>query len=328
MEFDNQSTRQTNTNSADIGREGRDASRSGNFYRQANDEAGGFDLDDETLVSIEAAASTLIYQDVAIRGPEWLRAAAEAKAAMAQRLPGTSEWNIGNGPGSLKNRTYAEREEDENEATAAYLEIMSDAIEAEHSLERERERQEWSRATHSYAGIEMTGAEWGEFADALKGDTALRRWLIDEMMKKGKSQVEAAKQADQVALLARMQSLPENQWTPEMKALDRELDQNPERRAELDDYMNRAQGRKVEIGSEINSTVRQSTQNVSVGVGADLLVSVRVPNSDFPTAPNLTEAHGRALAATEPLDAPKIIQTASISAGPSPAVSPGGGFDV
>lgn len=327
MDFNNQSTRQTNTDSADIGREGKDASRSGNFYRQANDEAGGFDLDDEALGSIEAAASALVYQDVAIRGPAWMKQAAETKAIFAERLPGTSEWTIGDGVGSLKNQTYVEREEEENEKTAEFLDQMADIIEAEQS--REHERQEWARTTHSYAGIEMTGAEWGEFADALKGDTALRRWLIDEMMKKGKSQVEAAKQADQVALLARMQSLPENQWTPEMKALDRELDQNPERRAELDDYIKRGRNFELQSPGNIRDVAASDTsQTISIDAGADILESGRSPHADFPSAPNLTLEHGRALAATQPLDAAKPAQIALVSAAPSPVVSPGGGFDV
>lgn len=309
------------------------------FYRQADEHSGGFDLDEEELFSIEEAASALVYQDVAIRGPEWAKAAAEMKAAMAQRLPGTSEWNIGNGPGSLKNRSYAEREEEEEEKSAAFLELMGDSIEMEQELQSERQRREWATQTHSYAGIEMTGEEWGQFADALQGETPLRRWLVEEIMKKGKSQAEASKQADQIALLARMQSMPESDWTPEMRELDRELDQNPEKRRELDDYLNRGRDREAEIGRETARSAVNANQRASSDARADVLaldsgqaVNLNAPTSrghaDFPTAPNLTEEHGRAVAATEPLDALKPVQIASVPVQPSPVVSPGGGFDV
>ena len=308
------------------------------FYRQADEQSGGFDLDEEELFSIEEAASALVYQDVAIRGPEWAKAAAEMKAAMAQRLPGTSEWNIGNGPGSLKNMTISERKEEEEEKSAAFLELMGDSIEVEN--ERQRERHEWATQTHSYAGIEMTGEEWGQFADALQGETPLRRWLVEEIMKKGKSQAEATRQADQIALLARMQSMPEGDWTPEMRELDRELDQNPEKRREFDDYLSRAANNDgLAMGRSLNRESRSADQDTSTDVGADLLASgggvavdLEAPSSrgrsDFAGAPHLTAEHARAVVATEPLDAPKPVQIAAVPVQRSPVVSPGGGLDV
>ena len=308
------------------------------FYRQADAQAGGFDLDEEKLFSIEEAASTLVYQDVPVRGPEWAKAAAEMKAAFAQRLPGTSEWNIGNGPGSLKNQTIYERLEEEEEKSAAFIELMGDGIEKEQ--ERQRERSEWASQMHSYAGVEMTREEWGQFADALRGDTPLRRWLVEDIMKKGKSREEATRQADQIALLARMQSIPESEWTPEMRALDRELDQNPDKRREFDDYLNRAANNwQSSPDLRTNHAASNANQEVSVDAGSDVFasgdgerVNLAAPTSrghaDFPTAPNLTEEHGRAVAATEPLDAPKPVQIASVPVQPSPTTNPGGGFDV
>lgn len=284
-------------------------------------------MEDEALIDIEQAAQTLIYQDAVITGPAWAQEAAAAKANFAQRLPGTSEWTIGSGSGSLSQLSFAERQGKKEKEALENLGEMADQIEKAQEFERERE--EWSRASHSYAGMEMTGAEWGEFADALQGDTPLRRWLVDEIMKKGKSQSEATRQADQIAILARMQSMPESDWTPEMKALDRELDANPERRKEFDDYLNR--GRNFEATSPGNvrdATVSGTKQSSSVEAGAELLASGCSANADFPSAPNLTAEYGRAVATTEPLDGPKPAQIVAASVRPSPSVSPGGGLDV
>lgn len=306
------------------------------FYRQADEHSGGFDLDEEELFSIEEAASALIYQDVAIRGPEWAKAAAEMKAAMAQRLPGTSEWNIGNGPGSLKNRSYAEREEDEKEQSLAHFGEMIDQIEEEQ--ERDRERREWATQMHSYAGIEMTGEEWGKLAAALQGNTDARRRLIDALKKDGKSQADAEKEADQIALLAKMQSMPQSDWTPEMRALDRQLEQDPDLRNQWNGYLKRAADLEFTSDVRADRGAVTASQNVSVEARTEALASgvgpaINLPeaaraHSDFPTAPNLTQEHGRAVSATEPLDTPRPVQVASAPVQVSPLVSPGGGFDV
>lgn len=50
----------------------------------------------------------------------------------------------------------------------------------------------------------MTGEEWGEFADQLKGDTPLRKWLLEKLKKNGKTDAKANEMADQMALLASM----------------------------------------------------------------------------------------------------------------------------
>lgn len=337
MVFNNGSSTRDNTSPVRTDAEGGGASRSGNLLRQANDETGGFDLDDEAFVSIEAAASALVYQDVAIRGPEWVKAAAEMKAAFAQRLPGTSDWNIGNGPGSLKNRSYAEREEDEKEQSLAHFSEMIDQIEEEQ--ERDRERREWAAQMHSYAGIELTGEEWGKLAAALQGNTDARRRLIDALKKDGKSQADAEKEADQIALLAKMQSMPKSDWTPEMWDLHRKLEQDPDLRHQWNGYLNRAANEwKASPNLAKNLEANNADQETSVDARTDLFASGAGPevslastprgHSDFPTAPNLTQEHGRAVSATEPLDTPRPVLIASAPVQPSPVVSPGGGFDV
>ena len=135
----------------------------------------------EQAGGMSAAITQAFYGEAHISGPGWKVASAQGQAAFMQRLPGISDWTIGNGPGSLSNLTPEERERQQADDDADYLDSLVDLGEREQ--ERQREREEWSRSTHSYAGMEMTGAEWGEFADKLKGDTPLRKWLLEKLKK-------------------------------------------------------------------------------------------------------------------------------------------------
>lgn len=188
--------------------------------------------EDSATVDMAQAEQILFYQDAPISGPDWLKDAAQSKANFAQRLPGVSEWTIGNGVGSLGQLTREEAAEKEREETAEWFEALADTI--EQTNREEREREEWAQARHKYAGLDMTGEEWGEFADQLKGDTPLRKWLVEKLKKEGKTEGKANEMADQMALLAKMQSLPPSQWTPEMKALDEKLKADPKLKGELD----------------------------------------------------------------------------------------------
>lgn len=298
----------------------------------------------EPAPDMAQAEQILFYQDAPINGPDWLKDAAQSKANFAQRLPGTSEWTIGNGVGSLGQLTREEIAQKEKEESAEWFEQFSETI--EQAQEQEREREEWAKASHRYAGMEMTGEEWSEFADQLKGDTPLRKWLLEKLKKEGKTDGKATEMVDQMSLLAKMQSLPPNQWTDDMKALDAKLDANPALRKELDRDMSegkkamsavQANGQKVEQTVEVART----GTTASATAGADILaqgsdpVAVPKPNSFASTVDgpaiastlDLSQHHKAALAAKEPLDTPK--QIAAISPAPTPApTSPGGGFDV
>lgn len=261
------------------------------------------------------------------------------------------EKSIGSGfGGRTGDKTTADekREQQEQDSEDSFEQLRSHFDQIQ---EQERERAEWSRSMHSYAGMDMSGEEWGAFADELKADTPLRRWLVEQFKKKGKPEAEAQKQADQVSLLAKMQSLPPSQWTDEMKALDAELDANPEKRAELDEALrdankmrhspdlSAAQSAKVakaasgglETSIEARADMLSGGAQFASDVTATQLASTSPPIKDrlFSSAPILTNHYDQALAATEPLD--KAKEPARIAmAAPAPAAMPAasGGFDV
>lgn len=260
------------------------------------------------------------------------------------------EKSIGSGfGGRTGDKTTADekREQQEQDSEEGFEQLRSHFDQIQ---EQERERAEWSRSMHSYAGMDMSGEEWGAFADELKADTPLRRWLVEQFKKKGKPEAEAQKQADQVSLLAKMQSLPPSQWTDEMKALDAELDANPGKRAELDKALREANSwrQNPQLSSERSGEIAQtSSGGVETSVEARVDVLSATPSATgtaapavsgkpaqsterlFSSAPILTDHYDKALVATEPLDKPKppvpIAMAAQVSA-PMPAAS--GGFDV
>lgn len=233
-------------------------------------------------------------------------------------------------------------------------ELLSQYAEAAERRREDRER--WQNDRHTLGHVTMTGKEWEAFADELKSDTPLRRWLLQEIMRReNKTEAEAKKQADEIALLARMQSMPEEDWTPEMKALDRKLDEQPELRAKYVEYTEDVKAYKDQnhgLKNANESTIRDSSQDQSVEVAADVLAATpdtalpynrKLPASAaatrdmkyevFPTAPVLVEHHAAAMAATEPLDSKPL----ALPREPSPprtspgtqvaSASPGAGFD-
>jgi hypothetical protein len=241
-----------------------------------------------------------------------------------------------------------ERAAKEDEEALEAFESGMESVDREQERQQ-REREEWSRSMHSYAGMEMTGEEWGKFADELKGDTPLRKWLLEKLKKDGKTESEAKTLADQMALLTKMQSLPQSQWTPEMNALNSKLEADPVLKEEL--IRDLKEARAAEFGLQengqkigVNANIPK-TDNVGSAIAkADILsqssgaaVSV-TPNSYASTIDSpaiissiaLGEHHKAALAAQEPLDAPKQIAVST----PTPAppfpiqTSPGGGLEV
>jgi hypothetical protein len=251
------------------------------------------------------------------------------------------EFSMTGGDGSLKayfeemfEGTPEEKKKKENE------EALREAIDNIEDRRRE-ERAEWSRTRHSYAGIEMTGEEWGKFAERMEGDTPLRKWLLERQRQKGKTEPEAKQAVDQMVLLAKMQNLPPDQWTPEMQALDTTLKADPKLEQELQESLREAKNQDVTVQVEEKADIAVVQTETSAANGADALsqslgAKVSLPSakpdalvadspaSQFPSAPNLAEHHRAAMTATEPLDPPK-----QIAALPTPApTAPGSGFDV
>lgn len=244
---------------------------------------------------------------------------------------------------NFQNQQEQKKEKDAEAASDEASEISGDI-----QKQQQKEREEWAQAQHSYAGIEMTGEEWGEFSDKLKGDTPLRKWLLEKLKKQGKTDAQANEMADQMSLLAKMQSLPPSQWTPEMKALDTKLDADPTLKKELE--RNLQETKKAEAIVEVNNQrvvanleIAATGTETSIAAKADILAQSAGPEAalttiptykatseeerTFPTAPDLGEHHRAAMEAKVPLDTSK--QLASFIPPPTPATpAPGGGFDV
>ena len=303
-------------------------------------------LEQDETVDLAQEETIAFYGDGPLRGPAWAQEAVEQRAAFAQRIPGTSEWTIGNGVGSLSQLTAQERAEQEDEEALEDFRDTIEIVKEEQERREEREREEWSRSMHSYAGMEMTGEEWGKFADELKGDTQLRKWLLEKLKKDGKTDEQARTMADQMALLAKMQSLPPSQWTPEMKAFNSKLDADPALRQELNKDLKEA--REAERGLSLNkqdiaqsNAIERTGTDHSVASGDETLsqslgkavgpvsqqpssYASSIGEAGIKSLIQLTEHHQAALQAVEPLDAPK--QVAAFTPPPAPT-SPGAGFD-
>lgn len=151
---------------------------------------------------------------------------------------------------------------------------------------RERERREYERREQTIGNVTMTGAEWLELADELKRDGPLRQWLVGQIMaNENKTREEAERDADQVALYIRMQNTPRDQWTDEMKALDRYLIEHPEVRADYDAHIDaidqyRVSARGHESGAELAS--RDASRDNSLAAGASALDGVDAFELDQP----------------------------------------------
>lgn len=199
-------------------------------------------------------------------------------------------------------------------------------------MERQREIEEWAHAEHSYAGLEMTGEEWSKFSDELKNDTPLHRWLVDQIKKKeNKTDAQAQSEAAKIALLAKMQSVPKDQWTSDMKSLDQYLNDNPAERARYNEYIKNAddQRKGLALGqaNTLEKTATDSKQENSIATQADSLTA-----KPFPGAPNASDDFQAA--ASPPVANVKAPDPSTpapqIAAASPPPQMPGGsgGFDM
>lgn len=223
--------------------------------------------------------------------------------------------------------------------------------------EEKREREAWAQATHRFGNVEMTGEEWGEMATLLGKDSALRRQMIERLMKKGKSKEEAQDIVDQAKRASYLMSIPENQRTDEQKAELRKLEQNED----VQDVIATAKAfEKPGQAAKASPTVERASMTASVEAGTEMLdagagagakdatklafnqtlgdekratteVASPAKNEIFASAPDLGEHYQKAVQATDPLDAekskPQQVAANDLKAAP-PAAAPGSGFAV
>ncbi|MBO9712691.1 MAG: hypothetical protein J7495_07235 [Sphingomonas sp.] len=230
-------------------------------------------------------------------------AATEAQASLALRLEGAENFSLAGKGGAIGGKSRAEREKDEAEEA---LELFAWTAE---EAERQRERDEWSKATHSFAGVNMTGAQWGELGDELRRDGPLRQWLISRMVRDGKTNGQATVKADEMADVFTALSKPPTQRTPEENAAIDRAKSDPD----FQRYTSQAAVQKFGR-SEINGGGMRHEQDGSTTSRAEL----------FTTAPDLSSGYRAALAASEPLDAPKLAATTT----PAPLPANSAGLDL
>lgn len=259
--------------------------------------------DSEWKVDPAVYTAARIFNAVALPDdmPDYLKDAIEAKAEQARISAQEAGFVAPDTNRLIDGKTLQERERDKDEENRLY--VVSVVQEVEQRLERERE--EWAQQKHIFAGINMFGEEYGAIGADLKRDSVLRQWLIERLMKDGKTRSEAENKADIIADATTIMAKPESQRTDAEREKVRRAEQDPEIRKVMPELAE--QHRQINAGMEQKQSLNAG-QNSSVETGSDL----------FASAPALTNHYGVALAATEPLQAvQKITPPAPTTPAPS-----------
>lgn len=233
--------------------------------------------------------------------PDFLKEAIDAKAEQAKISAQEAGFIAADMGRVFDGKTLQERERDKDEENRLY--VASVVQDVEQRLERERE--EWAQQKHSFAGVDLSGEEYGAIGADLKRDSALRQWLIERLMKDGKTRSEAENKADIIADANTIMAKPESQRTDEEREKVKRAEQDPEIRKVMPELAE--QHRQMNAGMEQKRSLNAG-QTASVETGSDL----------FASAPALTTHYGVALAATEPLQpVQKITPPAPTTPAPS-----------
>lgn len=235
---------------------------------------------------------------------------------------------IGNGSGAItevngiqyvNGKPVNDGEDDDAEA----LEEMAD------QMERERK---WSEETHRFGDVEMSGDEWEELSEQLSGNTPLRKRMIERLMAQGQSQKQAEETVDKAAEVSHIMNVPESQRTAEQRKILIEAEQKPDVGKVIkwgaDVQNNRTQ--RNEISSAIGASMSESIQSrtdllaSNVDAGPKISASKEDITRTFASAPDLTAAHAKAVAATEPLEGGAQQMAAASVKPPAPAANMSG----
>lgn len=225
------------------------------------------ELLDETISA--AAIEAEIFGVSTGRGKAWVQEAIKSRANFAQRLPGTAELTIGNGPGSLGNLTPEERKRKADEESAEWTDVLAEIGERKRE-ERSREQQQWDETVHSFAGQELTGKEWAELAESMKKGGKGHDWLIEYFMAKGSTPEQAEQKAKDMELMASGMSKPESERTPEEKEAIEKGKNNPETEDAFKKYREAQSSGFPPLSAE-NAAASRSDQKTSVDTGNEAL---------------------------------------------------------
>lgn len=233
-------------------------------------------------------------------------ASIEREANLARRLPGAENFVLPGNAESIVLRREREEREDAYELAVAQTLALN---------ERQRERDEWARTTHSFGSTRMTGAEWESFAIELRGDSELRRWLLERIRRDGHSEDAARGIADRVAGVAEIMAIPESQRTAEQRQRIEAARRDPT----LSGYLDQAAAqhhRQRGYSTERDRAVRSGPTASSVAAGADELTG-------FTAAPDIRSHYGQAQTRPTPVGAPPLAPAPEVAGAVAPS-----GFDI
>lgn len=106
----------------------------------------------------------------------------------------------------------------ENESDERFLDYVANVL-ADAERLRRREREEWERTVSSVGGVQMTGAEWREFAKRLSLDEELRDKVMESLHQRGMSEEEAKARYERITKIAEIAAIPPSQRTPEQQQI-------------------------------------------------------------------------------------------------------------
>ena len=304
----------------------------------------------------EAGAITqAVYSDAPISGPSDFVDRVRAQANFVQRLP--EGWTIGTG-GPLGQLTRREQEEEEAKKAASGFEEAFGGLTREQRIEREQ----WQRESHSFAGVTMTGREWGQMGEELRRDGPLREQLIERLMREGRTREEAQRRATEIADVATAISIPPNQRTPAQNAAIEQARRDPDFRRHLGYAAQRSRGadgpvtqlerRTMDAGQDTSTSTRRDIlasssldsprlapsgnpsrdgQNEAIPVRttnvAQTLDTMDTRRSVFSTAPNATTDFQAAVTPRQSTEPTPSSNTRLATTAPLPVSSPSGGLD-
>lgn len=214
--------------------------------------------------------------------PEWLKAMIHGQAETVRQAAALDPLTLARLP---QREAEAERKKAGDDYAADQLAMITAQI----------ERERWATTQHSFAGATMTGAEWRTVADELKDGGAGREWLMEYLLRQGRTEEQAKEEADDMELAARGMSELEADRTDEEREAMRRIESDPQKREVFQRYLDqRARGFENTASNELSSG--HTGNAATVDDGADALAG------GITTPFDLTDHHRAAVAATEPLN--------------------------
>lgn len=245
--------------------------------RQVGLPPGELEVDHERQADLATAVAANFFGPPAIQVSFSLAARAEAEAEALRRLDGAENFvrvAPSDRPSYLRNRKEEEDDGPSDGTAAAFS-----------SLQARRQREEWAQTEHSFGSTTLTGAQWQELGQDLRGDTEMRRWLLEKIQRDGKSRAEAERIAKDVADIADIMAKPPSQRTAEEKRRLEDAQKNPELQGyakEAAEHQKRLRGQR----SERDRAVESGSTDKSTAARADEL-------SSFKSAPDMRSHYTR-----------------------------------